>query len=46
MLRNVGWVAGWCLGVGEASGVSRVVSNHLVIKPEASVAQNRRWKPS
>lgn len=38
----------WCLGVGEASGVSRVVSSHLVIEPEASVVQDgrRRWTPS
>ena len=40
--------AGWCLGVGEASGVSRVVSSRLVIVPEASVARDRRrrWTSS
>ena len=32
----------WCLGVGEVCGVSRVVSSHLVIEPEASAAQGRR----
>ncbi|EHM93307.1 hypothetical protein HMPREF0975_01957 [Actinomyces sp. oral taxon 849 str. F0330] len=41
MLRNCGVGAAWCLGVGEASGVSRVVSSHLVIEPEASVVQDR-----
>ena len=40
--------AAWCLGVGEASGVSRVVSSHLVIEPDASVVQDRgrRWMSS
>ena len=41
---TIGWLAAWWLGVGEASGVSRVVSSHHVIKPEASGAQDRRTR--
>ena len=37
-------VGGVVAGLGEASGVSRVVSSHHVIKPEASGAQDRRTR--
>ena len=37
-------VGGVVAGLGEASGVSRVVSSHHVIKPEASGVQDRRTR--